>query len=116
MKRQQVRLAKISLSLSHLREKTLAVAAGRLHTLKVLLPEDPLLDTKYIAELHDILDFLEKGTGLDLSRFRMTSSVARTVLRINILALLSVCAYQSRFQSLPLSPPRAMSQAAGRIQ
>jgi hypothetical protein len=105
----------LGLSVMHPRERTLAEAAGRLHTLKVLLPEDPLPDGKYVAELHSILDFMEKGSGLDLSRYRMSARVPRTFLRINILALLGVCAYQSRPVALPLSHPRAMSRASTRV-
>ena len=78
------------------REKILTEAAGRLHTLKVLLPEDFLVEGKYVTELHSILDFMEEGGGLNLSRYRMSAPAVRTFLRINILALLSVCAYQSR--------------------
>ena len=105
----------LGLPVMHPRERTLAEAAGRLHTLKVLLPEDPLPDGKYVAELHSILDFMEKGSGLDLRRYRMSVPVARTFLRINILALLAFCAYQSRSVALPLSHARAMSQASGRV-
>ena len=105
----------LGLPVMHPRERTLAEAAGRLHTLKVLLPEDPLPDGKYVAELHSILDFMEKGSGLDLRRYRMSAPVARTFLRINILALLGFCAYQSRSVALPLSHARAMSQASGRV-
>jgi hypothetical protein len=105
----------LGLPVTHPRERTLAEAAGRLHTLKVLLPEDPLPDGKYVAELHSILDFMEKGSGLDLRRYRMSARVPRTFLRINILALLGVCAYQSRSVALPLSRVRAMSQASGRV-
>ena len=83
------------------REKTLTEAAGRLHTLKVLLPEDSLIEGKYITELHGILDFMEEGSGLNLSRYRMSAPAVRTFLRINILALLSVCAYQSRPAAMP---------------
>jgi hypothetical protein len=103
------------LSVMHPRERILAEAAGRLHTLKVLLPEDPLPNGNYVAELHSILDFMEKGSGLDLSCYRMSARVPRTFLRINILALLGVCAYQSRSVALPLSRPRAMSQASTRV-
>jgi hypothetical protein len=105
----------LGLSVLHPRERTLTEAAGRLHTLKALLPEDPLLEAKYIAELHSILDFMEKGSGLDLHRYRMTSPVLRTFLRINIMALLGVCAYQSRCVAPPLSHARTKSQAAGRV-
>ena len=105
----------LGLPVMHPRERTLSEAAGRLHTLKVLLPEDPLPDGKYVAELHSILDFMEKGSELDLSRYRMSARVPRTFLRINILALLGVCAYQSRSVALPLSHRPAMFQASGRV-
>src|ERR1700719_3763952 len=105
----------LGLSVFHTRERSLAEARGRLHTLKALLPEDSLAEAKYVAELHNILDFMEKGSGLDLSRYRMTSPVLRTFLRINILALLGVCAYQSRFSAPPPSHQRTKSEAAGRV-
>lgn len=107
----------LGLSVLHPRERTLAEARGRLHTLKALLPEDSLADAKYVAELHNILDFMEKGSGLDLIRYRMASPVRRTYLRINIMALLGVCAYQSYFPPPPrsISVVRRRSQAAGRV-
>ena len=80
------------------------MAAGRLETLKALLPEDELLDRKYVAELHTIIDFMEGAAVLNLKRFRM-SSRSRSELRINILALLSVCEYQSGAPS-PLNGPQ----------
>jgi len=110
MERQDLRL-----SVLHPCERTLLLATGRLHTLKALLPENSLTEAKYVAELHNILDFMEKGSGLDLSRYRMTLPVLRTFLRINVLALLGVCAYQSRFSALPPSHRRAKSEAAGRV-
>lgn len=103
------------LSVLHTRERTLAEARGRLQTLKALLPEDSLSDTKYVAELHNILDFMEKGSGLDLSRYRMASPVRRTFLRIDIMALLGVCAYRSYFAPPTQSVVRTKSQAAGRV-
>ena len=102
-------------SVLHRRERTLLEATGRLQTLKALLPQDSLPEAKYVAELHNILDFMEKGSGLDLSRYRMASPVHRTFLRINILALLGVCAYQSHFVAPTLSRPRTKTQAAGRV-
>ena len=105
----------LGLSVLHPRERTLAEARGRLHTLKALLPEDSLSDTKYVTELHNILDFMEKGSDLDLSRYRMASPVLRTFLRINIMALLGVCAYQSHFVALSRTFSRTRSQAAGRV-
>jgi hypothetical protein len=107
----------LRLSVLHPRERTLVEARGRLHTLKALLPEDSLADAKYVAELHNILDFMEKGSGLDLIRYRMASPVRRTYLRINIMALLGVCAYQSYFAPPPrtISVVRRRSQAAGRV-
>lgn len=104
----------LGLSLIHPRERTLVEAAGRLLTLKALLPQDSLPEGKYVAELHNILDFMEKGSGLDLSRYRMASPVQRTFLRINIMALLGVCAYQSSFPPPP-SSSRTMPLGAGRI-
>jgi hypothetical protein len=82
-----------------------------LHTLKALLPEDPRPAPKYTAELHNILDFMEKGSGMDLSRYRLTSPVVRTVLRINILALLGVCAYRS-VSVVPISHLRGISEVS----
>jgi hypothetical protein len=105
----------LGLSVFHTRERSLAEARGRLHTLKALLPEDSLADAKYVAELHNILDFMEKGSGLDLSRYRMASPVHRTFLRINIMALLGVCAYRSHFAPPPRSVLRARPHAAGRV-
>jgi hypothetical protein len=105
----------LGLSVLHTRERTLVEAAGRLHTLKALLPEDSLPEAKYVIELHNILDFMEKGSGLDLSRYRMAWPVQRTFLRINIMALLGVCAYQSHFVAPPLRHRRSRSQAAGRV-
>jgi hypothetical protein len=104
-------------SVLHTRERTLVEARWRLHTLKALLPEDSLADAKYVAELHNILDFMEKGSGLDLIRYRMASPVRRTYLRINIMALLGVCAYQSYFPPPPrsISVVRRRSQATGRV-
>jgi len=99
----------LGLSVLHRRERTLVEAAGRLLTLKALLPQDSLPEAKYVAELHNILDFMEKGSGLDLSRYRMASPVHRTFLRINIMALLGVCAYQSNFP-----PPRGLSRTMPR--
>ena len=110
MERQDLRL-----SVLHSCERTFLLATGRLHTLKALLPENSLTEAKYVAELHNILDFMEKGSGLELSRYRMTSPVLRAFLRINILALLGVCAYQSRFSAPPPSHPHAKSEAAGRV-
>ncbi len=97
------------------REKTLTEAAGRLHTLKVLLPEDSQIEGKYIAELHSILDFMEEGSGLNLSRYRMSAPAVRTFLRINILALLSVCAYQSRPAAMPHSYRHNIRQASPQV-
>ena len=105
----------LGLSVLHTRERTLVEAAGRLHSLKSLLPEDFLPEAKYVIELHNILDFMEKGSGLDLSRYRMAWPVQRTFLRINIMALLGVCAYQSHFVAPPLRHHRFRSQAAGRV-
>jgi hypothetical protein len=88
------------------RGQTLFVAAGRLETLKALLPEDEVLESKYVAELHAIIEMMERGGVLNVSRFRMASR-DRFALRINILALLGVCEYQSRppmlaeWQALP---------------
>ncbi len=97
------------------REKTLTEAAGRLRTLKVLLPEDSQIEGKYIAELHSILDFMEEGSGLNLSRYRMSAPAVRTFLRINILALLSVCAYQSRPAAMPHSYRHNIRQASPQV-
>ncbi len=98
------------------REKTLTEAAGRLHTLKVLLPEDSQIEGKYIAQLHSILDFMEEGSGLNLSRYRMSAPAVRTFLRINILALLSVCAYQSRpTAAMPHSYRHNVRQASTQV-
>ena len=77
------------------RRQLLFMAAGRLETLKALLPEEELLDIKYVAELHKIIDFIERRAALHLSRFRMLSR-SRSEMRINLLALLSVCEYQAR--------------------
>ena len=105
----------LGLSVPHSRERTLVEAAGRLHTLKALLPQDSLPEAKYVAELHNILDFMEKGSGLDLSRYRMASPVHRTFLRINIMALLGVCAYQSHPAPPRRRLSRTMPRAASRI-
>lgn len=77
------------------RRHALVMATGRLETLKALLPEDEVLESKYVAELHAIVDFIESGADLNLDRYRMTTR-SRSELRINVLALLSVCEYQSR--------------------
>jgi hypothetical protein len=89
------------------RQQILCVAAGRLETLKALLPEEEILDWKYVAELHSILDLMERGTALNLTRYRLMNR-NRTTLRINLLALLGVCEYQFR-------PPQPLSPSPGRI-
>jgi hypothetical protein len=93
-------------------ERALIEASGRLHALKALLPQDYSVEAKYFAELHSILDSLERETGLNLSRYRMSSVENRTFLRINILALLAFCSYQSRAPQFPQpfrSRPRPIS-------
>jgi hypothetical protein len=110
------------------RQQVLGIAIGRLETLKALLPEEEILDWKYVAELHSILDLMEHGAALNLERYRLVAR-NRSVLRINLLALLAVCDYQSRphqpaflrsgfgaapqQQSPPAGPVRASTNPSG---
>jgi hypothetical protein len=92
-------------------KKELAWATEWLYALKSDLPEDVNLDEKYVAELDSILDLLERQTGSNLGRYRMSGPCDRRLLKINILALLGFCAYQFHHLQLPTgfvpAPPEA---------
>ena len=63
-----------------------------------------------------VLGVVEEGSGLNLSRYRMSAPAVRTFLRINILALLSVCAYQSRpTAAMPHSYRHNVRQASTQV-
>jgi hypothetical protein len=94
-----------------LSKKELAWATEWLYALKSVLPEDLNLGEEYVAELDGILDLLERETGSNLGRYRMSGPCDRRLLRINILALLGFCAYQLHHHQLPTrfvpAPPGA---------
>ena len=97
-----------------LSEEELAEAIDRLHALKFSLPVDAWVEEKYIAELHSIVDLLERESGADLSRFR-NRSCNRSFLRPNILALLGFCLYQMDALQLPRGFIRTPRGASRRI-
>jgi hypothetical protein len=92
-------------------KKELAWATEWLYALKSVLPEDVDMGEEYVAELDSILDLLERETGSNLGRYRMSGPCDRRLLRINILALLGFCAYQLHHHQLPTgfvpAPPEA---------
>jgi len=79
-----------------------------LYALKSVLPQEACLGQQYVDEFDSILDLLERESGANLSRFRLTAPCYRSYLRLNILALLGFCSYQL----LPhLQPPRGFVPA-----
>ena len=97
------------------REKGLARAEGRLSALKSILPEDTYVGEKYVAEFDSILNLVERESGSNLDRFRISAPCERRIFRLNILALLGFCDYRLYHSQLPRGFVPAPPEAADRI-
>lgn len=115
-------------------QKEVAEVLNRLHVMKAQLSLDPFVEEKYITELNDIVDRLERATGGDLSRWlgippqdRQPSAASdnqkpdvskarirfrnRDSFRLQIVSLRAFCDYQTHHPQLPKgfvpAPPEA---------
>lgn len=97
------------------RSQELARAERRLYALKSILPEDIYLGEKYVAEFDSILDLVERESGSTLDRFRISAPCERSIVRLNILALLGFCDHYLYHSQLPKGFVPAPPEAAYRI-
>jgi hypothetical protein len=112
-------------------QKEVAEVLNQLYVMKAQLPQDTMVEEKYIAEFDSIVDRLERATGCDLSRWlgipppeRQSGAASpgqkarfsngglksrdRTLFRLRIVSLQAFCDYQaSHLQGFVAPPPGA---------
>lgn len=116
-------------------QKEVAEVLNQLHVMKAQLSLDPIVEDKYITELNDVVDRLERATGCDLSRWlgippqdrqpraapdNQKTDVSkarirfrnRDLFRLQIISLQVFCDYQTHHPQLPKGFVPAPREAA----
>lgn len=96
-------------------EMELLDAVSRLSALKFSLPEDTWLGDAHVAELHSIVNIVERVSGANLSRFRMAAPARRSHFRVNVMALLSFCNYRFSRQHIQQTFPHFTGMISYRV-